>query len=101
MISMILLELLSVTALLFSTLLIFLEFAPLEVMALLFAWVVAVCLFHHYSRNWAKVFRLSILLLLAPLFFYHDSIALIFFLIAAPLLLSRIFPDMKGAKGQR
>lgn len=87
MISMILLELLSVTALLFSTLLIFLEFAPLEVMALLFAWVVAVCLFHHYSRNWAKVFRLSILLLLAPLFFYHDSIALIFFLIAVPLLL--------------
>ncbi|HHW98980.1 MAG TPA: hypothetical protein GX738_05030, partial [Firmicutes bacterium] len=86
MLSLTFLELISVTALLYSLLLIFVEFAPLEVMALLFAWTVVVGLFYHYSRQWAKGFRLSALLLLAPLYFYHGATAVVFFLITVPLL---------------
>lgn len=88
MISLCFLELLSVTALLFSLLLIFMEFATLEVMALLFAWELAVSLFYYYSRNWAKIFRSSALLLLAPLFvFFNNRAALAFLVITGPLLL--------------
>lgn len=86
MLSLTFLELISVTALLYSLLLIFVEFAPLEVMALLFAWTVVVGLFYYYGRQWAKGFRLSALLLLAPLYFYHGATAVVFFLITVPLL---------------
>lgn len=87
MFSLLLLELLSVASLLYSLLLIFLSFAPAGVMALIFLWTVAVCLFYRLSRGWAKIFRASLLLLAAPLFFYHGSVALIFILITALLLL--------------
>lgn len=87
MFSLALLELMAVTGLLYSLLLIFVEVGPLEVMALLFAWTVGVSLVYYYSRPWAKPFRLSALLLLAPLYFYHDGGAWTFFLITVPLLL--------------
>lgn len=88
MISLGLLELLSVTALLYSLLLIFVEFAPLEIMALLFAWHLAVGLFYYYSHNWAKIFRSSALLFLPPLFVASGNrAAWAFFVITVPLLL--------------
>ncbi|HBS93499.1 MAG TPA: hypothetical protein DEA85_05720, partial [Firmicutes bacterium] len=86
MLSVILLELLSVTSLLYSLLLIFLDFAPVESMALTFTWTVAVCMFYYVSRRWAKIFYGSILLLLAPLLIFKGRIALVFILITAPLL---------------
>ncbi len=87
MISLITLELLSATALIFSILLVYLEFAPLQVMAQLFVWTVAVGLLYCYSRKWGKASRLSLLLLLAPAFLYRDSYALAFIGITAFLLL--------------
>lgn len=99
MLSVILLELLSLSSLLYSLLLIFLYFAPPEAMALTYTWTVAVCLFYYVSRRWAKIFRGSILLLLAPLFFYNGRVALVFFLITAPLLF--VYIEMFLLKGNR
>jgi hypothetical protein len=87
MLSIILLELLAVTSLLYSLLLIFVYFAPLESMAIIFLWTVGVCLFYHVSRRWGKVFRLSALLLLAPLHFFRNRVAMAFFIITVPLLI--------------
>lgn len=100
MLSLILWELLSVTALLYSLLLIYLEFAPLEIMALLFIWTVAVCLFYYYSRNWSKVFRASALLLLLPLFSYNNGMALLFISITAPLLVLYLEKSLQQGTGQ-
>jgi hypothetical protein len=85
MISLVLLELSSVVALLFSILLIYLQFAPLQVMARLFVGAVAVGLLYHWGRPRAKIFRGSPLLLLTPLSIYRDGYALAFILIAALL----------------
>lgn len=83
MISLVLLELLSVIALIFSVLLIFVEAAAWPVVAQLFAWSLGVSLFNYYARSWGKVFRLSGILLLLPLFFLTDMEARIFIIIAA------------------
>jgi len=87
MLSLALLELISVTALLYSLLLVFVQFASLQVMALFFTWTVIVGMLYFYGHSRAKGVRLSALLLLLPLYFYRSATALIFFLITVPLLL--------------
>ena len=87
MISLLLLELLSVTALLFSILLIFIEFASLAVVALLFVWAIGVGLLYHYSHSRAKILRCSGLLLLLPLYFLRGGGAVAFVTITSASLL--------------
>lgn len=87
MISLLLLELLSVTALLYSILLIFIEFASLGIVALLFAWAIGVGLLYHYLGKRAKIFRLVGLLLFLPLYFLRDGGAVAFIIITGASLL--------------
>lgn len=87
MISIILLEILSVAALFYSLLLIFLYFAPVEFMALQYVWTVTVCLLYYFSYQRRGIYRVSALLFLAPLLFYRNQVALIFSLITVPLFI--------------
>lgn len=99
MLSVIILELLSIISLMYALLLIFLYFAPAQAMAVIFIWTVAVCLFYHVSRKWHSIFRISILLLLVPLLFFNNWIALVFFLITVPSLF--VYVDRFLYRGNR
>lgn len=87
MISLLLLELLSVTALLYSILLIFIEFASFGAVAILFVWTIGAGLLYHYLGKRANIFRLSGLLLFLPLYFLRGGIAVAFVIITGASLL--------------
>jgi hypothetical protein len=93
------LELLSIISLMYALLLIFLYFAPAQAMAVIFVWTVAVCLFYNVSRNWHSILRISILLLLVPLLFFNNRVALVFFFITVPSLF--VYVDRFLHRGNR
>ena len=99
MLSVIMLELLSIISLMYALLLIFLYFAPAQAMAVIFVWTVAVCLFYNVSRNWHSILRISILLLLVPLLFFNNRVALVFFFITVPSLF--VYVDRFLHRGNR
>lgn len=88
MFSILILELLSVTSLLYSLLLMFMVFATAQAMAITFIWSIVVSLLFSFVLNSKKpkILRAVVLFYPAPLYFFYSSRALIFLLITVPLL---------------
>lgn len=96
MYSIIIMELLSITSLLYSLLLIFMAFATVQVMAIFFAWTVGVSLLFSLvlNSNKTKIFYAVVCLFPVPLYFFYSTGALIFLIITVPLLLLYIIRFM-------
>ena len=81
MIQIILLEMITIISLLFSLLLLYVSFAPAYEMLLLFAWMIAASMVFVISSNKFRIFDLTILLLLVPLYFFESLVAVAFILV--------------------
>lgn len=76
MIDLILLELISLVSYIYSLILIFTSFAPINEMVLMFLWTIIVSLVFALSYKKSKLFEISILLLFLPLRFYNSKSAI-------------------------
>lgn len=86
MIEIIFIEIISIVSFLYSIFMIFISFAPINEMAFLFFWTVAVSMIYALSYGKSKIYESSILLLLLPLTLYHKREAIFFILVVTLLI---------------
>lgn len=81
MTGIILLEIISIVSFLYSILLIFLIFAPLSNIFIIFIWTILVSLFFAKYHTKSKLSWASLIILFLPLVFYHSSPAIYFMIL--------------------
>lgn len=86
MTEIILMELISIISFLYSLWLMFAFFGPINQIVLVFLWTVSVSLFFALGQSKRKIYNLSILLLLLPIFFCREKSS-VFFIIASALFI--------------
>lgn len=87
MIGLMLLEIISIASFLFSGFMLFISFAPISHMYLIFIWTVfSTTIFAINSEN-SAIYQASTLLLFAPLIFYHDITGIFFILTISVILI--------------
>lgn len=82
----ILLEIVSIASFLYSVFMIYVSFAPINEMALMFLWTITVSMFYAVNYRKSKLYEISILFLLLPLIFYRETTATFFILVTAILI---------------
>lgn len=80
MIEIILIELISIISFIYSLWLMFAFFAPMNEIFLVFIWTLGASLMFALGQNKRKMYNLSILLLLLPIYFYRGKASIIFIL---------------------
>ncbi|NMA87384.1 MAG: DUF4129 domain-containing protein [Tissierellia bacterium] len=86
MIEIILIELISIISFIYSLWLMFAFFGPMNEIILVFIWTVGASLVFALGQNKGKIYKLSILLLLAPIYFYREKASIIFILASSLII---------------
>lgn len=81
MIDIISIEIISIVSFLYSLLTMFIPFAPINQIFLVYIWTIIVSVVFALNQGKSRVYDLSVLLLLLPLIFYNDIKSIIFILI--------------------
>ncbi len=81
MIEIVLIELISIISFIYSLWLMFAFFAPINEIFIVFIWTVGTSLIFALVQNKKKIYNLSILLLLLPMYFYRSKASIVFILV--------------------
>lgn len=86
MMEIVLIELITIVSFLYSTLMIFISFAPANEMVMLFLWTLVCSMTYALNYRKSKRYEAVILLLLLPIILYHDLNSVFFILITTILI---------------